>query len=305
MHGDANEPLRQLRRVAQLGVDRFGFTAYRLTGLQHLVNTTFRLDCDTGSYLVRIHRSPQRTLSQIRSELAWLEALAQSDTVPVQAPAQTPSGESVVVIDGDNASYPVSILRWLDGEMLPQSLRSPRHFDLLGRMVAALHCHAQRWVPTPDFDRPVYASGGIEALLDIAAMPPEHRETLVLLHNRLDEVEAELGRSSVCFGLIHADLSFGNVLFDGDEVKFIDFDDCGFGYYLFDLAVILAGPWARPGFAARKQALLAGYSSHCAMDSRHVALLPVLMAARAALLGQWERVGQLLNLPYDLPGEFA
>ena len=40
-------------------------------------------------------------------------------------------------------------------------------------------------------------------------------------------------------GLIHADLHLGNAVFEGDHVKLIDFDDCGTGPRLYDLAVAL------------------------------------------------------------------
>ena len=41
------------------------------------------------------------------------------------------------------------------------------------------------------------------------------------------------------FGLIHADLRLANLLIEGDQIKVIDFDDCGFGWHLHDLASAL------------------------------------------------------------------
>lgn len=42
------------------------------------------------------------------------------------------------------------------------------------------------------------------------------------------------------FGLIHADLRLANLLVDGELTRIIDFDDCGFGWYLHDLASALS-----------------------------------------------------------------
>lgn len=39
------------------------------------------------------------------------------------------------------------------------------------------------------------------------------------------------------FGLIHADLHLDNALFLPGGGRLIDFDDCGFGYRLYDIAV--------------------------------------------------------------------
>jgi Ser/Thr protein kinase RdoA (MazF antagonist) len=129
-------------------------------------------------------------------------------------------------------------------------------------------------------------------------LPTDVRSHLQTLHERLQEVEQRLGKSSDRFGLIHSDLSFGNVLFTEEEVLPIDFDDCGFGYYLYDLAVVLAGPWEKPGFQHRREALLEGYREICKLPDEHLSLIPTFMAMRASSLGQWDRVKTLLHTSY-------
>ncbi len=54
----------------------------------------------------------------------------------------------------------------------------------------------------------------------------------------LDRVN-RLGRDAVSFGLIHADFHSGNYVLNGDLVQLIDFDRCGFGFFLHDLALAL------------------------------------------------------------------
>ena len=67
-----------------------------------------------------------------------------------------------------------------------------------------------------------------------------------------------LGSKPDAFGLIHADLHLENALFDGDAVRVIDFDDCGFGYWLYDLAVPLWDNRYRADYPAFRAALLEG-----------------------------------------------
>lgn len=50
---------------------------------------------------------------------------------------------------------------------------------------------------------------------------------------------AGLERTPEHFGLIHADFHSGNYVLFSDEVRIIDFDRCGFGFYLFDLSLAL------------------------------------------------------------------
>ena len=296
----------KLRQLADAAIEKFGFNQYRLIFLQHLVNTTFRLDSNQGRYLVRIHRS--KTQTAVASELAWLEALTHETTLPVQIPQRSLDGKMIVVGEqiGGLEPYPVTILSWLDGEILPQDRRSPHRFYRLGQLVAELHHHAQHWKPPFELDRPFYDSTTLigsdsvfgEAGIAYKELPQDVQEHLQILHEQLQKIEQRLGKSPEQFGLIHSDLSFGNVLFVANQVLLIDFDDCGFGYYLYDLAVILAGPWERPGFQQRREALLQGYREICDLPNEHLSLIPTLMAMRAASLGQWDRVKTLLHTSY-------
>ena len=294
------EQIDRLRKLADVALRKFGFSQYQLTFLQHLVNTTFRLDCNDGRYLVRIHRA--KTQTAVASELVWLEALVRKTTVSVQTPQRSLDGEMIVVGEhgGVPEPYPVTVLSWLDGQILTQDQRSPHHFYRLGQLVAKLHDHAQHWTPSFELNRPIYDAASVleSDSLSNNQLPENVREHLRTLHKQLQEVEQRLGKNPAQFGLIHSDLSFGNVLFMDDEVLPIDFDDCGFGYYLYDLAVILAGPWERPGFLQRRNALFQGYREICELPDEHLSLIPTFMAMRASSLGQWDRVKTLLQTAY-------
>ena len=300
MNGNNFDDLYRLRKLADAVLEKFGFNQYRLSYLQHLVNTTFRLECHRGRFLVRIHRA--KTQAAVASELAWLEALAH-ETISVQIPQRTLDGKTIIVGKqvGVPEPYPVTVLSWLDGEILPQDRRSPHHFYRLGQLVAKLHHHAQHWKPTFELDRPFYDSASVlrtDNIVTYKQLPENVQEHLQTLHEKLQEVEQRLGKNREQFGLIHSDLSFGNVLFTADAVLPIDFDDCGFGYYLYDLAVILAGPWEKPGFQQRRDALLQGYRETCELPDAHLNLIPALMAMRASSLEQWGRARTLLHTPY-------
>ena len=71
---------------------------------------------------------------------------------------------------------------------------------------------------------------------------------------------ARLGRAPANWGLIRADLHPWNVLWQRGTVGVIDFADCGPGPYLYDLAVALDNWMEEGSSAARRAALLEGYS---------------------------------------------
>ena len=63
------------------------------------------------------------------------------------------------------------------------------------------------------------------------------------------------------FGLIHADMVRENILIDGSSLAIIDFDDCGFGYRLFDLATALIKNRSELDYQDLQAAILNGYKT--------------------------------------------
>lgn len=75
----------------------------------------------------------------------------------------------------------------------------------------------------------------------------------------MQEKLARLGREPSVYSLIHADMHPGNILVDGDRLTVIDFDDAGFGWHQYDIAVVLTYWQAKPNAAEIERAFLDGY----------------------------------------------
>ena len=219
----------------------------------------------------------------------------------------------------------VALTAWLDGVVLPGHERTAHHYGAVGTLLAQIHEHAAHWQPPPGFLRPRCDAAGIYGVQGLLGEKMEVawqqvarklRADLVTARDALIQAESAIGQTPQSYGLIHGDPSFGNLLFLEAEPALIDFDDCGFGYYVYDLAVVLAGAWGKSCYKENHQALLAGYQSVRALTTTEVAALPVMMAARAASLilwaaaqapehpwiaGQWERLNAYLALSSSKP----
>ncbi len=108
-----------------------------------------------------------------------------------------------------------------------------------------------------------------------------------------DEVSEEtaaifesLGGGGEAFGLIHNDFILGNCHLvrarNGWDLGVIDFDDCGWGHFLYDLAPVMGNFSDYRHFHRLRAAFLDGYRSVRALPVELEAHLPVLMAARHA-----------------------
>jgi len=274
------EQLSRLRRVAERAVDRYPLPDGRLTFVTHGENTTYRHDSTAGRHLVRVHR-PQRhgrgvdSAAAVRSEIAWLRAIRAESELAVPRALSAHDGSTTVEVSAAGETRVCSVLRWMDGRIHESSPR-PVHLRRLGEAMARLHDQADAWTPPADFVRihwdhetffgDVMVYGNTPAGECWALLPPEVRARFRAVGDRLADVMPRVGG----VGLIHADLHLGNALFQGVEVKLIDFDDCGTGPRLYELAVALWELRDRPDQAVFRDALLAGYRTHREIDVTHL-----------------------------------
>ena len=96
------------------------------------------------------------------------------------------------------------------------------------------------------------------------------------------------GEGPHVYGLIHADCGVdANVLFRKHKAHIIDFDDSGFGYYLYDLAVALEHCWEDKDYYRYKDALLQGYTDIRPLDDEQLIHMDLFLAAFYIYMGLW------------------
>jgi Ser/Thr protein kinase RdoA (MazF antagonist) len=191
----------------------------------------------------------------------------------------------------------------MDGRVHTAAPR-PVYLHRLGSIMAQLHNHVGQWHPPPGFvrmrwnwetffgDTMVYGGIGAADVWDL--LPGPLRRSFDLVASRMERVMTELDRGSGDVGLIHADLHLDNALFWRDQVRIIDFDDCGFGYWLYDIAVALWELRHRNDYEQFRAALFQGYSRHRPLPAG-LAHLDDFIATREVAFGLWftgHRAGQ-------------
>ncbi|GAB3418274.1 phosphotransferase enzyme family protein [Flindersiella endophytica] len=285
----------RLRRTAMRALADYLIDEPRLSFIAHGENTTFRVDSRDGRFLMRVHR-PNRhgpgvdSRVAVGSELAWLAALQADTELSVPAPIRARDGQWSTVADGRVCS----VLGWQNGRMRAAHPR-PVHFRRLGGVLARLHDHASVWTPPAGFVRMRWdwetffgntmEYGGVSAAACWDLLPAPVRAQFDEIARRMDAVMTDLGSKPDVFGLIHADLHLDNALFDGDAVRVIDFDDCGFGYWLYDLAVPLWDNRSRTDISAIRAALLEGYAERRELPD--LAHLDDFVTTRDVAFGLW------------------
>jgi Ser/Thr protein kinase RdoA (MazF antagonist) len=290
--------LPRLEATAQLALPRFGIAAAAPLALIHRrENAVFRVDdpADGSRWVLRVHRYGYHASDEIRSELAWMDALrAAGVPTPRARPGVDGDPLQLVTPPGGGPPLQVDVLAWIEGRSLAADGEEREVHRLVGRTSALIQQHGRTWTPPPGFRRPVW---DLDALIGPRALWGDYAELtvltaaqLALLHRAADRVRRRLGafgRSPDRFGLTHGDLMPDNVLVADGVPHVIDFDDAGYGWHLYDLATLLADKVVDPSFAAVRDAWVEGYRTVAPLPEEHLDQLDALVMARLLLGLGW------------------
>lgn len=287
---------RRLARLAATALRSYPIRPVRVTRLAQGWNAGFAVVDDRGQrFVLRVHRPDGPSAERIGSELAWLAALGHDTDLVVPRPASTVEGKlyTVTAAPGVPEARVCDLLGWIDGRFRYDSLR-PAHLRRVGALAARLQEHGRSWPRPEGFRRPrVTAATALADTLedDLGVELGDHIAGLVtaadpdwdggLVREVVNRARAARDAVGADAGLQHADLHYENVLFTtGSGIAAIDFDDCGFGPYVYDLAVILTEMWGRADYAALRSALFDGYRTVRPLPVDHEAAVDTFVAFR-------------------------
>jgi Ser/Thr protein kinase RdoA (MazF antagonist) len=285
--------LRRLRQDnwAKAALEQYGLRGARFTLHKEGIyqrKLAFLVESPTrGRFLLRIVRKLSSYGENLMPELLWLQALRRE--MPLCVP------EPIYALDGSLVSH-VSppwaledrrcvLLRWLPGKEKEKTHANPEDLSLAGSYVARLHRHCVRYgVPEGlalsyvwDWD---WVFGEATPLWNKGKSVYSRSELHVFraAAERIRQDLQELGKDSNVFGVIHRDLHLSNFLFHDGKAYAIDFETCGWGYYLFDVAVTLSS--LEPHGAPVQAAFLDGYQRERPLPEGHWGYLETFIAMR-------------------------
>ncbi|MBG0831187.1 phosphotransferase [Planomonospora sp. ID67723] len=287
--------LARVHETARTAARLHGLPGAEVTLINVSENATFRVDDPrTGERaILRVHRLGYHSVPAIVSELAWLEALREEAGVRTPRVIPAPDGSRVLTVPGEQPRDCV-MFEFLPGTEPPED-RLVDGFERLGAVTARMHRHARAWRAPAGFTRFHWdydaALGGESRWgrwQDGLGMEPEALAVLDRLDKELRERLHRFGRGPGRYGLIHADLRLANLLVTGDgPPSVIDFDDCGFGWYLYDLAAALSFIEHHPRVPEMVEGWLRGYRTVLDLPAEEEAEIWTFVMFRRLLLVAW------------------
>lgn len=286
-----------------------GAVAHRINVAE---NVTYLVQAPDWRSVLRVHRPAYHSRRAIECELAWSSALRRSGFV--QTPESLPGrdGQSVQFVDCPGSSRHLVMFEFVEGTQPDEGDDLTAGFYELGQIAARTHLHSMNWQRPEPFERLTWdldAVFGPHATWgdwrDAPNVTPDVRQVLEQVEAIVRQRLGSFGKGSERYGLIHADMRLANLLVGPDGTLLIDFDDCGFGWYLYDFAAGISFIEDHPQVPALKAAWVTGYRTVRELPGVEEAEIDTFVMLRRLALLAWIGSHMEATEPQALAPDFA
>lgn len=244
--------IRRLRALACHALAQYDLQVAHLRLLGLYTNALFRVRTTEGAaHVLRLCTPGWRTLTDLRSEAMWLQALQRDTEIGAPVPVPARSGERVIQaeapgvpgLDGTAGPWNCLLMSQLPGPLLASDLSQANLYQM-GELFARLHAHGAGWTPPAGFttrrmDRE-YARDEEDVLFGCPEGFTPHTRALM---ERAWEVVCRAFRRLYAGPagpqVIHNDLHHENIKLWRGRLHPFDFEDTIWGYPVQDVAMAM------------------------------------------------------------------
>lgn len=211
-------------------------------------NKMYGFDDPDKRIVVRVTPPGHKTWAEVNAEMDWLAYLSEHDAPVIQV-VRSRNDSLVETVDTDEGGIFVVCFEWAPGRIVTKEDFSPELFQTWGEAVGLMHrltkdyrpksSHRIQWYDDEYLDRSLIPSGQEKVL--------ERFDSLI---EYFKNQQTNLNK----FGLIHQDVHQDNLFLDGRKLTVLDFDDCVYGFFVFDIANALGfSIWEKPGSMTNRE----------------------------------------------------
>lgn len=252
-----------------------------LDGFESFIYKFHRAD---GDFILRIGHSGRRSPDLIRGEVDWINYLAAGGASVARAILSAPGNLVETVEDGYGEKFLCTAFVHAPGKSVHRELVNERFIRNYGRLLGRMHALAKTYqVSNPAWKRYSWDAPANNT----ADRQLQAKESLALeKYRQVMQHLLGLPRDPEGYGMIHQDAHPGNFFVDDeDKLTLFDFDDCVYGHFIYDIAMVLfytatnePDPVAHT--AHFMPLFLSGYREENQLDPAWLAELPYFMKLR-------------------------
>jgi Ser/Thr protein kinase RdoA (MazF antagonist) len=280
-------------RFARAALAHYRLDSSTVSLLSFSENGTFLVETEDRREVLRVHRPGYHSLAAIESELDWMESVRSDSAITTPQVIKAPDGRRVVEVRiGDDVRL-VDLFTFVQGTIAEDDA-SDISFSELGAITASLHDHVQTWTPPAaftrfrwDLDTMLGANGRWGNWRDAPALSAADAATIERAEHAVIDRLTHYGTGPERFGLIHADLRMSNLMVHEGGITVIDFDDCGWSWYLADLGAVVSFIEDTPAAPRIVGEWLAGYRRVRSIAPGDLTEIPTFVMLRRLMLTAW------------------
>lgn len=260
-----------------------------ITWMAHTHNAVFHVQNGPHLAVLTLYKHDV-SLSRLQSEDAWLRAISEQTELVVGRPIK------LLTIDDTQTGKTIqgALRDYVDGAPKAPLDLTIDDMARIGGFLAQLHHFSEQYEPPADFDRPhldydgLFGEGGTYDPGEAIAVFTAHQLDIInQTTERIRTAMNEIGQDAADFGLIHGDMLSKNILFHEGDIRAIDWEFSGWGYYLYDMTPLLWQIKSQANYDELAAALWSGYTSERPLPAHYGPLLDTFIAARQVASMRW------------------
>ena len=190
-----------------------------------------------GEFILRVSHSGRRTPEMIAGEVDWINYLARGGANVAQAILSGGGNLVEAIDDGHGEQFLATAFIKAQGGPSWESEWTPDFIQHYGGVIGRIHALTKDYVPSnPSWRRDEWDAPGN---LDMEKWLPKSETVVHLEFQELMGHLTTLPKDRESYGLIHQDAHGGNFFVHEGQITLFDFDDCVYGWFIYDIAMVL------------------------------------------------------------------
>lgn len=216
---------------------RFGIEKNDIRILDSFESYIYEFKKATEAFILRISHSIRRSEALIQGEVDWINYLADNG-ISVARSILSKDGNLVEKIpDRHGGEFLATAFMKAEGGS-PWGRWTPQLYSSYGELIGKIHYHTKHFQPSsvdrkrPEWDDPIFDY--VEQFL------PEEEFLILDKYKTACNHVNNIPKNQETYGLIHQDAHGGNLFLDDKgKITLFDFDDCGYNWFISDIAIVL------------------------------------------------------------------
>jgi len=208
---------------------------YNVSNLKELngyQNFVYEGIIDNKSYILRLSHPSHRNKIELKEEIKFIKILDDYN-VPIAKPLKILSNKFIEEIESNEELYFLTVFEKAKGVDWNKKEHTDQNFYNAGKALGKIHKASKN--TNIKFKRDSWDDN---QYLEIAENVIPDKKIIKNLEE-FKEGLGELPTNKDSYGLTHGDYFFGNLIYDNDKITVIDFDECEYNWFIYDIAVYL------------------------------------------------------------------